>query len=203
MQTMIDIRNRCSRTLLVLLALTISSQAVADSFDGTIDLFEASASVKPFFQDAYGYVVFPTIGKGGFVVGGAYGKGKVYVNDRVTGTVTMTKVSIGLQMGGQAFSEVIFLKDKRAFDEFTAGSYEFDATASAVVITAGAQVQSGTSGNTAGASAGPATGAHMETTYTKGMAIFVHALGGLMYEAAIGGQKFKYKPLDGSDNPAI
>ena len=106
---------------------------------------------------------------------------------------------LGLQAGGQAFSEIIFLEDKRAYDEFTAGTYEFDAAASAVVITAGAQARTGTAGTTAGASAGPATATHMQTTYKKGMAVFVHALGGLMYEAAVGGQKFSFKASEGPE----
>jgi lipid-binding SYLF domain-containing protein len=192
---------RMPTTILVLLLSLAALPARADSFAGTIDLFESSFAVKPFFKDAYAFAVFPTVGKGGFVVGGAYGKGKVYVNDRVTGTVTLAKLTVGFQMGGQAFSEIIFLKDKRAYDEFTAGTFELDATASAVVITAGASAQAGTSGNSAGAAVGPATGTYMETTYTKGMAIFGHPLGGLMYEAAIGGQKFTFTPVEGS--PAI
>jgi hypothetical protein len=89
---------------------------------------------------------------------------------------------------------MIFFQDKRAFDEFTSGNFEFDAAASAVAITAGVQAKAGTEGATAGASAGPATGAQAEIKYHKGMAVFVHTKGGLMYEAAIGGQKFSYKP---------
>ncbi|MGD9310001.1 MAG: hypothetical protein PVG51_12710 [Desulfosarcina sp.] len=89
---------------------------------------------------------------------------------------------------------MIFFQDKRAFDEFTSGNFEFDAAASAVAITAGVQAKAGTEGATAGASAGPATGAQAEIKYHKGMAVFVYTKGGLMYEAAIGGQKFSYKP---------
>jgi lipid-binding SYLF domain-containing protein len=107
----------------------------------------------------------------------------------------MTKVSIGFQAGGQAFSQVIFFEDKRAYDEFTSGEFAFDAQASAVAITAGAQAQAGSTGATAGASAGPKTAAQAETSYRKGMAIFVHVKGGLMYEAAIAGQKFSFEPL--------
>ena len=112
----------------------------------------------------------------------------------ITGSVSLVKVTLGFQLGGQAFREIIFFQDKRAYDEFTSGEFEFDAAASAVVITAGAQAKAGTEGATAGASAGPATGAQMSTRYHKGMAVFVHTLGGLMYEAAIGGQKFNYTP---------
>ena len=180
--------------LFVFLALPLSVHA--DNFDGTIDLFESSPSVKPFFENSYGYAVFPTIGKGGFLVGGAHGKGKVYVNDEVTGTVSMTKLTVGFQWGAQVFSEIIFLQDKRAYEEFTSGTYEFDTSVSAIVITASAQAQAGTSGNTASASAGPSTGVQAETGYNKGMSIFVHAQGGLMYEAAIGGQKFKFESIE-------
>jgi lipid-binding SYLF domain-containing protein len=104
-------------------------------------------------------------------------------------------VSVGWQWGGQAFSQIIFFEDKRAYDDFTSGNFEFDATASAVAITAGAQAKAGTEGATAGASAGPATGAQAKkANYHKGMAVFVHTKGGLMYEASIGGQKFTFKP---------
>jgi hypothetical protein len=102
---------------------------------------------------------------------------------------------VGFQLGGQAFSEIIFFQDKRAYAEFTSGTFEFDASASAVVITAGAQAKAGTEGGTAGASAGPATGAQASIGYTKGVAVFVHTKGGLMYEATIGGQRFNFTPL--------
>jgi lipid-binding SYLF domain-containing protein len=139
--------------------------------------------------------VFPTVGKGGFVIGGAFGKGQVYKQRTLSGKVSLSKITVGFQLGGQAFSEIIFLQDKRAYDEFTRGNYEFDASASAVAITAGAQARAGSQGATAGASAGPATGVQAEINYTKGMAVFVHTKGGLMYEAAIGGQKFDFTPL--------
>jgi lipid-binding SYLF domain-containing protein len=105
------------------------------------------------------------------------------------------KISIGFQAGGQAFSQIIFFQDKRAYDDFTSGEFAFDAQASAVAITAGAQAQAGSTGATAGASAGPKTGTHAQASYYKGMAIFVHTKGGLMYEAAIAGQKFSFKPF--------
>ena len=170
-----------------------STSALADSYAKTIEVFQKSTVVQPFFKNAYGYALFPTVGKGGSGIGGAYGKGQVYRQRKVTGTVSLFKATIGFQLGGQAFSEIIFFKDKRAFDEFTSGQFEFDAAASAVAITAGVQVKVGTEGATASASAGPATGVQAETSYHKGMAIFIHVKGGLMYEAAIGGQKFTYK----------
>ena len=177
----------------VMLALALATPAQADKFQKTIDVFKKSGAVQPFFKSAYGYAVFPTVGKGGIGIGGAYGKGQVYLRGTVTGTTSLVKATIGFQLGGQAFSQMIFFEDKRAYDEFTSGEFEFDASASAVAITAGAQAKAGTEGATAGASAGPATGAQARTNYHKGMAVFVHTKGGLMYEAAIGGQKFSFK----------
>lgn len=165
-----------------------------DNYQKTIDIFKKSDAVKPFFENSYGYAVFPMVGKAAFVVGGAYGSGKVYARGMVTGRATMIKASLGFQAGGQAFSQIIFFEDKRAFDDFTSGSFEFDAGLSAVVITAGVQAKAGTEGLTAGASAGPATGVQAQTNYYKGMAVFVQATGGLMYEAAVGGQRFSYTP---------
>ncbi|MCG8683880.1 MAG: hypothetical protein MI892_03325 [Desulfobacterales bacterium] len=179
----------------IILTFGLSGNAVADSYSKTISVFKKSSSVQPFFKNCYGYAVFPTIGKGGIGIGGAYGEGKVYEKDKVTGTTSLAKLSIGFQLGGQAFSQIIFFQDKRAYEEFTSGNFEFDASASAVAITAGAQAKAGTEGATAGASAGPATGGQAEISYSKGMAVFVHAKGGLMYEAAIGGQKFSFKPI--------
>ena len=181
-------------TLVMSMAGTGVGTAHADKFTKTIDVFKKSEAVKPFFANSYGYAVFPTVGKGGFVVGGAYGSGQVYAKGVVTGTTELFKGTIGFQLGGQAFSQMIFFQDKRAFDEFTGGNFEFEAGVSAVAITAGVQAKAGTEGATAGASAGPATGAQATINYHKGMAVFVHAKGGLMYEASIGGQKFSYKP---------
>lgn len=181
-------------SVMAVVIANFSNLAQADSYSDTIDVFKKAPAVQPFFQNAYGYAVFPTIGKGGLGVGAAYGNGQVYQGGKVTGTTTLVKVSIGFQAGGQAFSEIIFFQDERAYREFTSGNFAFDAGASAVAITAGAQVKVGTEGSTAGASSGPASGTHLETSYTKGMAVFVHAKGGLMYEAAIGGQKFSFTP---------
>ena len=100
---------------------------------------------------SYGYAVFPTVGKGGLGVGGAHGSGRAYVQGKHVGDVKMNQLSVGLQAGGQAFSQIIFFEDKRAFDEFTSGSFEFDATVQAVAITASATASAGTAGATAGA----------------------------------------------------
>ena len=180
--------------LLPFLLIFISSNAIADKYSDTMDVFIKSDAVKPFFNEAYGYAIFPMVGKGGIILGGAYGAGRVYEQRSISGTASLMKVTIGFQLGGQAFSEIIFFEDKRAYNEFISGNFEFDGSLSAVVITAAAQAQSGTQGSSAGASLGPATGTQAETNYTKGMAVFVHTLGGLMYEMSIGGQKFSFTP---------
>ena len=181
---------------LTIMVLFVSGNAAADKYSDTIDVFIKSDAVKPFFNEAYGYAVFPRIGKGGIVLGGAYGAGRVYKQRAISGTATLIKVSVGFQLGGQAFSEIIFFQDKRAYDEFTSGNFEFDGSLSAVIITTAAQAQSGTQGSSAGVSLGPATGTQAETNYTKGMAVFIHTLGGLMYEMSIGGQKFSFTPVN-------
>ena len=168
--------------------------ALADSHADTIAVFKKSPAVVPFFANAYGYAVFPTVGKGAIIVGATYGKGKVYRGGTATGTAELNKMTIGFQLGGQAFSEIVFFEDQRAYDEFTKGAFNFDFNASAVAITVGAQASAGSLGSTAGASVGPATGSQARTNYYKGMAVFIHAKGGLMFEAAIGGQTFTFEP---------
>ena len=180
----------------VALILAVSGIGFAedDNTARTIEVFRQSDVVKPFFEDSYGYAVFPRVGQAGFVVGGAFGSGTVFVDGKVTGTARMVKASIGFQVGGQAFSQMIFFQDRRAYDEFTSGSFEFGAGVSVVAITAGAQASAGTQGTTAGATAGPATGVQAQAEYRRGMAVFVHALGGLMYEATVTGQRFTFQP---------
>jgi lipid-binding SYLF domain-containing protein len=188
-----------NRLFFILLSVTLflafmSSPALADKYADTIAVFKKSEAVQPFFKNSYGYAVFPTVGKAGIGIGGSYGTGQVYAQGKVTGETSLIKATFGFQLGGQAFSQMIFFEDKRAYDEFTSGEFEFDASASAVAITAGVQAKAGTEGATASASAGPATGAQAKASYHKGMVVFVHAKGGLMYEATIGGQKFNFKP---------
>lgn len=182
--------------VMLILPMVFIPPAMADKYSETIEIFIKSDAVKPFFNEAYGYAVFPLIGKGGILLGGAYGAGRVYRQGDIAGTATMFKVNLGFQLGGQAFRQIIFFQDKRAYDEFTSEGFEFDGSLSAVVITLGAQAQAGTQGNTAGASVGPATGAQAETSYTKGMAVFVHIVGGLMYEVSVGGQRFTFSPIN-------
>ena len=139
--------------------------------------------------------MLPNVGKGGIGLGAAHGKGQVYKDGEVTGFVTMNQVSIGLQLGGQAYSQVIFFEDQRAYDDFISGNFEFDAQASAVAITASAQASASTAGNSASAGPGGTAGNQASTGYYKGMKVFVIGKGGLMYQATIGGQKYKFKAL--------
>ena len=181
--------------LLVITYPSLTSAAEDEDIAKTIQVFKDSKAVRKFFKSSYGYAVFPTIGKVGWVIGGSYGTGKVYRSNDVTGKVSVIEGSIGFQFGGKAFSEIVFFEDKRAYDEFISGGFEFDAKVQATVITAGAEAQVGTEGASAGATAGPKTGVQAETKYYKGMAVFVHSKGGLMYEASVSGQKFKFTPI--------
>ena len=130
--------------------------------------------MKRFFDKAYAYVVFPHVGKGGIGIGGAYGNGLVYRKGKVIGRARLVQATIGFQLGGQVFAEIIFFKDKAAFERFKSGNLEFSAEASAVAITAGASAKA---------------------DYSNGVAVFTMAKGGLMYEASIGGQSFSYEPI--------
>ncbi|MBT8127554.1 MAG: hypothetical protein HKP12_06090 [Gammaproteobacteria bacterium] len=183
------------------LAVAVAALAVvpclvsADKFTQAAKVFKDSPVVAPYFKEAYGYAIFPTIGKGGFGIGGAHGSGQVYVDEKLTGKTSMTQVTIGWQFGGQAYSQVIFFEDERAYKEFTGGNFEFGAGVSAVAITAGAQAQAGSTGSSASASPGGTAGSQAEAGFHKGMAIFTRAKGGLMYEASIGGQKFSFEPI--------
>ncbi len=131
-------------------------------------------SIKTFFDKAYAYVVFPSVGKGGIGIGGSYGKGAVYRKGKMVGFASLTQGSIGFQFGGQVFRELIFFKDKAAFDRFKSDNVEFSAKASAVAADVGAAATA---------------------DYSDGVAVFTMAKAGLMYEAAIGGQSFRFTPL--------
>lgn len=168
--------------------------ASADKYSDTITTFKNAGQSRNFFDDAYAYAVFPTVGKGGLVVGGAAGKGRVYVGGKHVGNSDFGQVTIGFQAGGQAYSMIVFLEDERAFREFTSGAFKFGAEASAVAITAGASAQASTQGVGAGASA-TKNRANTAGGYQKGVAVFTVAIGGLMYEASIAGGGFKYEAL--------
>ncbi len=182
----------------ILSIMLLSNHLIAaNAVDQTVSKFKRISHTAPFFKHAYGYAVFPTVGAGGFIIGGAYGKGHVFVDGKQTGTSTLTAASIGFQLGGKAFSEIIFFKDKAAYKTFTRGSFTFGADASVTVVTLGANAQAGSSGTSATAGTGAlgdnkaAAGA---ASYVNGMATFVLAKGGLMYKASIGGQKFSFTP---------
>jgi lipid-binding SYLF domain-containing protein len=177
--------------LLAMLSL-VATVSSADEYDDTVAIFKNAGESAAFFKNSYGYVVFPTVGKAGLGVGAAHGNGRAFVQGKHVGDVTMNQVSVGLQAGGQAFSQIVFFEDKRAFDEFSSGNFEFDATLQAVAITASATATAGSTGTTAGASGGKKDAATVGS-YRKGLAVFTVAKGGLMYQAAVGGQKFKYK----------
>lgn len=127
------------------------------------------------FEQAAGYAVFPRVGKGGIGIGGARGKGLLIQGDRTLGRVTLTQVTVGFQLGGQVYAEYIFFRDQTALEDFQRGNFELGAQVSAVAVTAGASA---------------------DADYSKGVAVFTIAEGGLMYEASVGGQKFNYKDLD-------
>jgi len=182
-------------TFTLILPLAVHAQQVKD-FSNTINTFKSSPQLQWFFDNSYGYAVFPAVGKAALIVGGGYGQGQVYRSGRVTGTTELVQASVGLQWGGQAFSEIIFFRDQWAYDLFTRGDFAFDANASAVAVTVGAQAKASTAGSSASATAGPQTGALSQSYYaSNGMATFVYTRGGLMAELALGGQKFIYHPL--------
>jgi lipid-binding SYLF domain-containing protein len=191
MQTL---KRRIAWMLLFIVAAT--GVAYADQYDDARAVFENAGASGTFFDSAYGYALFPSIGKGGMGIGGARGKGRVYARGEHTGNVTMTQITVGFQLGGQVYSMIIFFEDERSYREFTSGNFEFGAQATAVAITAGASAGASTGG---GATAGASGGKNDATTtgrYSRGMAVFTVAKGGLMYEASLGGQKFSFKPLD-------
>jgi lipid-binding SYLF domain-containing protein len=143
---------------------------VRNSIDEAV---KSDPGLKKFFDEAAGYAVFPTVGKGAVGVGGAYGRGELYEGGQLEGYCTLTQASIGLALGGQAYTELIFFETKAALDQFKTGNFAFAAQASAVALKSGASANA---------------------KYTDGVAVFTMGQAGLMYEASIGGQKFNYKP---------
>jgi len=141
--------------------------------ESTVVTFKAlDPPIKTFFESAKGYAVFPSIGKGGLVVGGAYGKGVLYENGKVAGYCDLSQGSIGFQIGGQAYSEIIFFQTQHTLSTFKAGEFAFAGQVSGVAVKAGASA---------------------DASYTAGVAVFTRPIGGLMGEAAIGGQNFTYE----------
>lgn len=170
-------------TLITLSVFFISNFAQAEWTPDSNDEMELSVaksileakdkdpSLSKWFETAYAYAVFPSVGKGGIGIGGAHGKGLVIVGDSTVAYTSLSQMSIGFQLGGQVYAEFIMFKDKTAFDNFARGNFEFGAQVSAVAVTLGASA---------------------DADYDGGVAVFTIAGGGLMYEASVGGQKFKY-----------
>ena len=171
-------------TVLVILFMTFTSAIACawspDSSDklelsvaqSIINAKEKDPSLRKWFDAAYAYAVFPKVGKGGIGIGGAHGKGLVIRGDATVAKTSLSQVTIGFQLGGQVYSQFIMFKDETAFNNFARGNFEMGAQVSAVAITLGASA---------------------DANYDGGVAVFTIAEGGLMYEASIGGQKFKYK----------
>lgn len=150
------------------------NKIIADSNLAKVEFIEKDALMKPLFDKAYGYVIFPNVGKGGFGIGGAAGNGVVYEQNKRIGMAKLSQVSIGFQAGAQAYREVIFFESKKDLDRFKESRFELSVQASAVAATAGASAN---------------------VKYTDGVMVFTMLKGGLMYEAAVGGQKFKFNKL--------
>jgi lipid-binding SYLF domain-containing protein len=137
------------------------------------DFKKADPDIEKFFKSSVGYAVFPTVGKGAIGIGAAHGSGELIVGGKALGKTTLTQVTVGFQLGGQSYSEVIFFEQQNTLDGFKNGDFAFAAQASAVAVTAGAAANAG---------------------YRNGVAVFTRAKGGLMYEASVGGQKFSFDP---------
>jgi lipid-binding SYLF domain-containing protein len=144
---------------------------IADSKEAKAEFIRVDGQMSSLFANAYGYAIFPNVGKGGVGIGGAAGNGTVFQGGNVIGKAKLTQVSIGFQWGGQAYREVLFFESKADLDRFKQDKIEFSGQASAVAATAGASAN---------------------VKYANGVMIFTQIKGGLMYEASIGGQKFKY-----------
>jgi lipid-binding SYLF domain-containing protein len=145
--------------------LTANSQKVLDKMIAT------SSGIESYHKSAYGYVVFPKVTKAGFVLGGAGGKGIVYKDHEVVGSSSLKQASVGLQAGGQQYSEIIFFENEGAYNHFINGKLKFDAQVSAVAIKPGVS---------------------LDVAYVDGVAVFTQSIGGLMFEASVGGQRFSY-----------
>ncbi|MDI6046167.1 YSC84-related protein [Flavobacterium yafengii] len=150
------------------------NKIIADSKTAKAEFIKSDPLMKALFDKAYGYVIFPNVGKGGIGVGGAAGNGVVYEQNKRIGMAKLTQVSIGFQAGGQAYREVIFFESKKELERFKESKFEFSAQASAVAVTEGASAN---------------------VKYTDGVMVFTMQKGGLMYEASVGGQKFKFSRM--------
>ncbi|XCF04955.1 lipid-binding SYLF domain-containing protein [Tamlana crocina] len=151
------------------------SEIMADAEKAKATLIAKDAGIKVFFDNSSGYAIFPNVGKGGLIVGGASGNGVVYENGVAVGMASLKKVNVGLQAGGQAVIQVIFFETEVALEEFKEGNYEFSAEASAVIAEEGKS---------------------KDASYDDGVIVFTLPKAGLMADASIGGQKFEYDPFE-------
>lgn len=182
------------RGMATALLMLCAHLAQAAGYKDTIEIFRQAGESSEFFAKSYGYAVFPTVGAGAIGIGGAYGRGRVYVQDKLVGTATLSQVSLGFALGGKTYSQIIFFEDARALDQFESGKFEFAADASVIAVTSDAHAQVATNGVNSGMSAGQHN-ATTQGTYQVGMATFVVAKGGLMASASLAGQQFAYVPL--------
>lgn len=149
------------------------NKIIADCDSAKAEFIQTDPLLKNLFESAYGYVIFPNVGKGAVGVGGASGNGMVYEKGKVVGKAKMSQVTVGFQFGGQAYRELIFFESKAALDKFKGNDFEFSAQASAVAAKKGASAN---------------------VKFNNGVMIYTQQKGGVMYEASVGGQKFKYTP---------
>jgi hypothetical protein len=171
-----------------------------------MEQFKKQESLKPYFAKAYGMCVFETIAKAGVGIGGAAGKGSVYIltngqKEELVGHSTMVQLSVGFQFGAQLYSEIIFFETERDYQHFISDNFEFGADANVTFLTANAKTSISTMGNqgiTAGMTANETKFPETALKYTKGMAVFTITTGGFMYEASVKGQRFLYTPLTAS-----
>jgi lipid-binding SYLF domain-containing protein len=147
-------------------------KVISDSKNAKEEFIKADKTMAELFNRSYAYVIFPNVGKGGVGVGGAAGNGAVYQGGKLIGTAKLTQVSVGLQLGGQSYREVVFFENEEVLNRFKDNRIEFSAQVSAVAA---------------------ASGASANAKYVEGVMVFTMQKGGLMYEAAIGGQKFKFE----------
>jgi lipid-binding SYLF domain-containing protein len=145
-----------------------------EAHDAVAAMKKADPGLQKFFDKAAGYAIFPSVAKGGLVVGGAGGSGFVFEHGKATGKATLSQVSIGAQVGGQAYSEIVFFETKETLASFKKGEWTMAAQVSAVAL---------------------ASGASADADYKEGVAVFTLSKGGAMAEASVGGQKFGFKPM--------
>lgn len=138
------------------------------------EFIKTDPSITSLFTSSQGYVIFPKNGKGGLIIGGSGGNGVLYEKEKPVGTAKMAQVTVGAQVGGASYREIIFFENKEALDRFKDNKFEFSGQVSAVALKSGAS---------------------KNAKYADGVLVFTQDLTGLMAEATVGGQKFTYKPL--------